>query len=86
MSKTTQIDTVRLFCSWIILGIGPLFLFFVSGMYRSKIVEPSLFVERLNRALAQFHVAYSAESRKLLHTKPVRSNWRSAIWTRRGKG
>lgn len=68
------------------LGLAPLVLFFASGMYQSKIVEPALFVERLNRSLAQFHVAYSADAGRLLHTTPVRKSWRQPIFVRGAHG
>ena len=62
------LEALRLHLAWALLGVAPLLLFFASGVYRSTIVEPSLFVERLNRSLAQFHVAYATDSGRLLRT------------------
>ena len=58
--KSTQDSLLRLWFAWFLLGVAPQLAFFVV-MYQSTIVMPSRFVERLNRSLAHFHVAYSAE-------------------------
>lgn len=58
--RTSQ-EEMRLWCAWALLGVAPLILFFVSGMYRKTIVEPSRFIDQLNRSLVQFYVSCSEE-------------------------
>jgi len=58
-ARATQ-ESLRLWFAWALLGIAPPMIFF-AAMYQSTIVMPSRFVERLNRSLAHYHVAYSAE-------------------------
>lgn len=57
--RATQ-ESLRLWFAWALLGIAPTVIFFVA-MYQSTVVMPSRFVERLNRSLKHYHVAYSAE-------------------------
>lgn len=63
-------ETLRLWFAWALLGIAPPVVFFLT-MYHSTFVMPSRFVERLNRSLAHFHVAYSAEVGSRLYTSSI---------------
>lgn len=64
----------RLWLAWGLLGIAPTIAFFVA-MYQSIVVVPSRFIERLNRSLAYFNVAYSAEVRQnFIHTTTTRKH------------
>ncbi len=60
LPRTTQ-EVMRLWFAWALLGIAPLIVFFVTGMYRRTIVEPSRFIDQLNCSLVQFYVAYCEE-------------------------
>lgn len=58
-------ETLRLWFAWALVGIVPTAVFFVA-MYQSTVVMPSRFIERLNRSLTDYHVAYSADVRETL--------------------
>lgn len=53
-------EILRLWFAWGLLGIAPTVIFF-AAIYKSTVVMPSRFVERLNKSLAHYHVAYSAQ-------------------------
>lgn len=53
-------ETLRLWFAWALLGIAPSIVFF-AFVYQSTVITPNRFVERLNRSLAHYNVAYSAE-------------------------
>lgn len=63
-------ESLRLWFAWALLGIAPAVVIFVAATYQSPVVMPmpSRFVERLNRSLAHYHVAYCAENGRLLRT------------------
>lgn len=63
----TAHQTLRLWFMWALVGICPTVFFFVA-MYQSTVVMPSSFVERLNRSLSDFHVAYAPDTGRLLRT------------------
>ncbi|CDF33974.1 unnamed protein product [Chondrus crispus] len=77
--RETQ-ESMRLWFAWALLGIAPTVIFF-AAMYQSTVVMPSRFVERLNRSLSHYHVAYSAENGRLLRAaKPeLETNFRQPV-------
>lgn len=53
-------ETLRLWFAWALIGIVPTVIFF-AVMYQSTVIMPSRFIERLNRSLSNYRVAYSDE-------------------------
>lgn len=53
-------ETIRLLFAWALVGIIPTIIFFLA-MYQSTVFMPSRFIERLNRSLSDFHVAYASD-------------------------
>jgi hypothetical protein len=67
---TEEMQSVRLWLAWALLGVAPLVIFFATGVYQSTIVEPSRFVQRLNTSLSRFHLAYAKDRAQLLRVNP----------------
>ncbi|GJQ09287.1 hypothetical protein GpartN1_g1078.t1 [Galdieria partita] len=57
------------FWKWLLFGALPVSLLMISGVYRGTVTEPALYVSRLNRVLAQFHIAYAEDLGRLLRTE-----------------
>jgi Spo7-like protein len=69
--SVNDLQSVRLWVAWALLGVAPLVFFFAAGVYHSTIVEPSRFVHRLNTSLSRFHLAYAKDRAQLLRVDPV---------------